>query len=408
MATNTFLVTDRVLNKALSVLENQCVMGNLVDRQYSDEFNQSNEKIGLTLRVKKPPRYTWRSGATASAQNTTETSVTIGPIAQGGVDLEVTSLETLSNDLAWRDFTERKLKPAIATIANKIDYDGLGLYVNVPNWVGTAGTTPSTAAVMLAANQKLSEMAAPVEERYCVVNPAANAGLVDGLKGLFHASQQVQAQFTKGMMGLNTLGYEEIAMDQNVNNHIGGAQAGTPAVNGASQTGTTVNINGWTASTTIKAGTVFTMAGCYAVNPQSRVSTGALQQFVVTADTTASTAGVTATLPIFPAITTSGAFQTVTASPTDAQAITILTRSSTAAAGGDPQNLAFHKTAFTLAMADLPLPGGVHYAARKVYKDYAMRVIAGYDITNDKMIMRFDVAYAWKSLYPELACRISG
>lgn len=407
MATNTLLVTDRVLNEALMVLENTCVFGNMVDRQYSNEFNQSDEKIGLTLRVKKPPRFTYRSGATAVAQDYTETSVTIGPIAQGGVDMEITSLETLSNDVAWRDFSVRKLKPAIATIANQIDYSGLSLYSSVPNWVGTAGTTPSTAAVLLAAQQKISEMGAPMEDRYCVVNPAANAGLVDGLKGLFHTAGKISDQFTRGMMGTNTLGFEEIAMDQNVNNHIGGLQAGTPAMHTGTLTGSSVTTDGWTGSTTIKAGTVFTIAGVYAVNPQNRASTGSLQQFTVLSDVTASTAGA-ATLSIYPAITATGAFKTVTAAPADGDLITLVTRSSTAAANGDPQNLAFHRNAFTLAFADLPLPGGVHYAARKVYKNYALRVISAYDVTNDKMICRFDVAFAWKALYGELACRISG
>lgn len=407
MATNTLLVTDRVLNEALMVLENSCVFGNMVDRQYSDEFNQSSEKIGLTLRVKKPPRFTYRTGATASAQNYTEESVTIGPIAQGGVDMEITSLETLSNDVAWKDFSVRKLKPAIATIANQIDYSGLTLYRDVPNWVGTAGTVPSTAAVLLDAQTKLTEMAAPMDERFCVVNAKANGALVDGLKGLFHASGAVSAQFTKGMMGTNTLGYEEIAVDQNVNNHIGGAQAGTPAAHTGTLTGATLTTDGWTASTTIKAGTVFTYPTGYAVNPQNRTSTGSLQQFTVLADVTASTAGA-ASLSIYPPITASGAFQTVTAAPADGDLLTLVTRSSTASSNGDPQNLAFHRNAFTLAFADLPLPGGVHYAARKMYKNYALRIISAYDVTNDKMICRFDVAFAWKSLYPELACRISG
>ena len=335
--------------------------------------------------------------------------MTIGPIAQGGVDLDVTSLETLSNDLAWKDFSMNKLRPAMATIANKIDYDGLGLYQDVPNWVGTAGTTPATALALLQAQQKMDEMGAPRDgQRYLCVDPAANAALVDGLKGLFHSAGPVSEQFRMGLMANNVLGYREIGMDQNVRKHIGGAQAGTPLVNGATQTGSTLSVDGWTASTTLTKGTVFTIAGVYAVNPQNRASTGSLQQFVITADTTATGGGATATLPIFPAITTSGAFQTVTGSPADNAAITLVTRSSSSSAGGDPQSLAFHRDAFTLAMVDLPIPGGVHYAARKVYNNLAMRVVSGYDITNDKMIMRFDVAYAWETLYGELACRVSG
>lgn len=405
---NSFAVTDKCVAEALMVLENNCVMGNMVNRQYSDEFKTSDDSpLGLTVRVKKPPRFTVRSGAVASAQDVTESTVNVGPIAQYGVDLTVTSLETLSSDLAWKNFSEKKLKPALATLANKIDYDLCTLYNLVPNWVGTAGTTPSTSAVILDAGVKLSEMGAPFDERYTVVNAKANGALVDGLKGLFHANANISRQFTKGMMGANTLGFDEIALDQNINTHIGGLQAGTALINGATQTGTSLITDGWTASTTITKGTVFTCPGVYAVNPQNRASTGSLQQFVVTAAVTADGSG-NATLSIYPAITTSGAFQTVTASPTNNDAITLLTRSSTTIAGGDPQNLAFHKNAFALAMVDLPLPGGVHYAARKTYKDYAIRVISFYDGVNDKMYLRFDVAYAVACLYGELACRISG
>lgn len=408
MATNTFAVTDKVLNEALMVLENQLAFSGMVNRQYSDEYNRSNEKIGTTVKVKKPPRYTWRSGATATPQDTTETTVTIGPIAQGGVDLEVTSLETLSNDLAWKNFTVNKLRPAIATIANKIDYDGCGLYVNVPNLVGTAGTTPATSLVLLQAQQKLDEMAAPRDgRRYLCVDPAANGALIDGMKGLFHAGSQVSDQFRNGLMANNVLGFREIGVDQNIRKHIGGAQAGTPAAHTGSLAGPSLTTDGWTGATTVTAGTVFTYATGFAVNPQNRVSTGSLQQFTIVSAPTVDGGGA-ATLSIYPAIAASGAFQTVTTAPVDSNVLTLRTRNASTAPGGDPQNLAFHQDAFTLAMVDLPIPGGVHYASRKVYKDLAMRVIAGYDIINDKMIMRFDVAYAWAALYPELACRVTG
>lgn len=405
---NTHAITDKCVAEALMVLENTCTMGNLVDRQYSDEFRKyDGSPVGLTVRAKKPPRYTVTDGATLSVQDVTESTVNVGPIAQKHVAVAITSLETLSNDMAWRDFSQNKLRPQIATLANKIDLDLCGLYNTVPNWVGTAGTTPSTAGVLLDANTKISEMAGPLDMRNAVVNAKANAGLVDGLKGLFHANRQVERQYVKGMMGMDTLGYDVISMDQNIRNHIGGTQVGTPLVAGGSQTGSTLALDGLTGSATITKGTVFTIAGVYAVNPQTRESTGSLQQFVVTADATASS-GAIAALGIYPAITVSGAFQTVSGSPADNAAITFVTRSSSAAAGGDPQNLAFHKSAFTLAMVDGPIPGGVHYASAKNYKNFAMRAISFYDGTNDRMVLRFDVFYAVAALYPELACRISG
>lgn len=405
---NTFAITDKCVAEALDVLENNSVMGNLVNRQYSREYGKfDGSPVGLTVRVQKPPRFTVTDGATLSVQDITQNTINIGPIAQKHVAVAVTSLETLSNKTAWDEFSQQKLRPQIAALANKIDFDLLTLYNTVPNWVGTAGTTPSTAAVLLDANTKVSEMGGSLDERNCVVNAKANAGLVDGLKGLFHANRQVERQYVRGMMGTDTLGYDTIATDQNVNSHIGGLQAGTPLVNGASQTGSSLVTDGWTASTTITKGTVITVAGVNAVNPQNRTSTGSLQQFVVTAAATADGTG-NATLSIYPAITASGAFQTVSGSPADNAAITLVTRSSTAASGGDPQNLAFHRNAFTLAMVDGPLPGGVHYASRANYKNYAIRAVSFYQGDTDRMVLRFDVFYATAALYPELACRISG
>lgn len=406
-ATNTFATVDKVLNEALFTLENNLAMARFVDRQYSDEFTNRNEKVGGTIRVKLPPRYTWRDGATASAQNTVENTVNIGPIAQGGVDLDVASLDAiLSNDLAWKDFSKQRLSPAMAVIANKIDYSLCALYAKVPNWVGTAGTTPATSAVLLDAQTKLDEMACPRGDRYAVVNPKANGGLVDGTKGLFHSSKMIDKQQRTGLMGADSWGFDDVAMDQNINNHIGGAQAGTPAMDTGTLTGNSVTTDGWTSGTTITAGTVFTIAGIYAVNPQNRTSTGSLQQFTILSDVTAT--GGDATLSIYPAITATGAFQTVTAAPADGALITVVSRSSTSSAGGDPQNLVFHKSAFTLATVDLPLPGGVHFSGRKVHNGISMRVISQYQATSDINLMRFDVAFAVAALRGELACRISG
>jgi hypothetical protein len=57
---------------------------------------------------------------------------------------------------------------------------------------------------------------------------------------------------------------------------------------------------------------------------------------------------------------------------------------------------------------DLPIPGGVHFAGRKVHNGISMRVISQYQAGDDVNLMRFDVAYAVACLRGELACRISG
>ena len=192
------------------------------------------------------------------------------------------------------------------------------------------------------------------------------------------------------------------SMDQNVNAHTIGAHGGTPLVNGASQSGASLVTDGWGA-TSLNKGDIFTIAGVFGVNPQSRQSTGELQQFVVTADN--ADAG-DKTIAISPAIVTSGAMQTVTAAPADNAVITVLGVASTSAI----QSMAFHRDAFVMGCADLQLPQGVDKAARVSDKQLGLsvRMVRDYDINNDKFPCRLDVLYGWKTVYPELACRIQG
>lgn len=402
---NTVLTIDMITREALMILENNLTFTKHVNREYDEKFAVGGAKIGDTLRIRKPARYTVRSGATASVQDHTEAYTSLTLSNQKGIDLSFTSKElTLSLD----DFSSRILKPAVSQIANQIDYDGLTLYNNVAALVGTPGTTPATALVYLNAGQKLSEAGAPVDDmRYVVINPAANAATVDALKGLFQSSTDIAQQYKTGNMGM-ALGFN-FSMSQNVNVHTVGPLGGTPLVDGAAQSGSTLLTKGWTASAAarLKKGDVFTIAGVYAVNPQSRASTGSLQQFCVTADFS-STSGGGGSVGIFPPIVASGALQTVNAAPADNAAITVVGSAST----GYPMSLAFHRDAFTLACADLELSPGLPAGAKSRISDkrlgISLRMQAYYDGANDINAWRLDVLYGWAAIRPELACRIVG
>ena len=94
----------------------------------------------------------------------------------------------------------------------------------------------------------------------------------------------------------------------------------------------------------------------------------------------------------------------MTVTPTDASALTIL---SGAASTGYVQNLAYYKDAFAFATADLVMPKGVHFSAREVFDGISMRIVQMYDITNDKLPCRIDVLYGFKTIRPQLACRVT-
>lgn len=403
---NTLLTISMITREGLMVLENNLTFAKQINREYDDKFGVAGAKIGTTLNIRKPPRYIGRTGPALSTEDVTETDVPLTLTTQRGVDITFTSQDLA---LSIDDFSKRLLRPAIANVANWIDYDGLQQFVNVHNEIGTPGTVPNAALTYLQAGQRLDEEAAPRDaDRALCIAPNMQATIVDTLKGLFQESTEIGRQYEQGTMG-RSLGFKW-SMDQNCPTHTVGAHGGTPVVNGAGQTGASIITSGWTASTQVlNKGDVITFAGVYAVNPQNRQSTGALRQFVVTANVTSDGTGA-ATIPISGpssnGIVVSGPFQNVTASPAASAAITV---SGASGAGPSYRGLAFHRDAFTLASADLPLPGGVDMAARVSDKQVGLsiRMIRAYDINTDRFPTRLDVLYGYATQYPELACRVA-
>ena len=216
-------------------------------------------------------------------------------------------------------------------------------------------------------------------------------------------------------MGTNQLNINEWRKSQSVQARTTGTfTASTPLVNGANQTGSTININGWASgATTLKRGDKFTIAGVFSVNPVNYSSTGRLQQFVITADT-ADSGGVTATLPISPSIITSGQLQTVTASPASGAVVTVL--GATSAAGGtlattvSPQSLVYTEDFGVLATADLVMPNGGADGKRIADSEWGLSIrwVQQYQIGTDQNDSRFDILIGPAPLQARCACVVEG
>lgn len=398
---NTLLNTSKILDKSLMILENNLAFAGRANREYSDEFAQKGAKVGSTVNVRKPVRFVGTTGPALNVENVVETVVPVTLDTQFHVDFTFSSQElTLNVD----EFADRYLKPAMATIANKIDYDGLGLFTTVANQVGTAGTTPNNISTLLSAGTRLDQEAAPRDgQRTVVWDPAANGSMVQAASGLFNAPRPVSENYESGIF-VPALGFD-IGMDQNVRVTTAGTRT-NGTVSGAGQTGSTLLVTGLGAAGTVAAGDTFTIAGVFAVNPQNRQSTKVLRQFTVLTATTADGSG-NATLSIFPAINTAASnqqYQTVTAGPANAAVVTW----DVAASTQYTVNLAYHKNAFTLATADLEMPDGVDFKGRRNHKGISMRIVRQYAIGTDTFPCRIDVLYGWRPIYNELACRIAG
>jgi len=402
---NQLLTIGMVTMESLPVLENELTFTKEVVREYDKDFAKQGAQIGTILNIRKPPKYTGRSGQGLSTEDAIETVVQLVLTTQFGVDTTFTSEDFTLN---IENFADRFLKPAMARIANKIDADGLLQYLNVANAVGTPGTPPNALLTYLQAMQKLNDNAAAKTPRAIIINQAMEPPIVDALKGLFQSSERIREQYEEGYMGY-AIG-AAWAMDQNVAINTVGALNGatTITINAGGQSGSSLVLsNAGSVTALFKKGNVFTIGsgatGCYSVNPQEKTSTGSLQCFTLTSDVTSS--GGAATANIFPAIVLSGPFQNVVAAPAAGASINVFG----AAGTNSPQGLCFHKGSFTLGMADMVLPtGGVIMAERKSSDQLglSMRYIKAYDINSDRLPGRFDVLYGWATLYGETACRV--
>ncbi len=384
---NTILTATAVTREALRVLHQKLNFVGTITRDYDESFARQGAKVGDTLKVRLPNQYTVRTGATLASQDTVESSVDLKVQTQKGVDLNFTAVDLT---MALDDFSERILEPAMSVLAANIEADAMTMYRDVYNQVQGAG--PATFTRVLQGRKILVDNLAPLNGRTCNLNTQDNVDLVDALKGLFNDKATISKQNREGFMG-RTAGFD--FMENTLwPSHPRGPSNAAFIVNGAGQTGSTLTVS--TGTGVPVAGDVIQIAGVFRVHPETKQSTGILQQFVVGAGATLTS------FPISPAIVTTGALQNVSASPASGAAITFAGTASV----NHGISMAYQKGAFAFATADMMLPNGVDFAVREVFDGVSMRIVRQYDINNDKFPCRLDVLYGFKTIRPQLACRL--
>lgn len=392
-ATNTLLNLNMITAKALVILHQRLNFIGSVNRTYDDSFSADGAKIGTTLRIRNPVQYTVSSGPNLAIQNSVETNTTLTVNTQNHVDFSFSSSELTMN---IDDFSARYIEPAIAVLAASLESQFIALvYPAIWNQVGVTGA--QTFKNLLAGRKTLLDNLAPQSKQWMArINTQDNVDLVDGLKGLFQSSQKISAQYTDGVMGL--IGGFELAENTFLNTYTRGAESGY-VLNGVPASGATTAVVA-TGTGAGNIGDIFTVAGVFRVHPETKVNTGVLQNFVLTA----AYAGGAGTMSFAPAMTyTAGAFQNVAAAPSSSAAVTFLDTASTARG----QSLVYHPDFATFATADLVMPGGVDIASRASKDGLSIRVVRQYSISDDTFPCRLDILWGGAAIRPQLACRIA-
>ena len=403
---NKIITAMGLTREALRLLTNNLAFSRNIYKGYSNSnFGNADPKEGDTLNVRVPTLYKSTVGSALDVQDIEQSTVSVKLTTQRHVDIQFSSKE-LALDID--DFSDLYLKSAMATLANDIDFDALKMYQQVYNYVGTPGTTPKTALVILKGGMTLNNYGVPMDgSRTAIINPMAEAYMVDSLKGLFQDSSTIAKQYRQGMMGRG-LGFN-FEMDQNVNTHTAGhvdqSTAHVRLEGNVSEGATQLKIYYVDENPTpyLNVGDIFTIDHVFGVNPMNKQSLNELQSFTVRNPTHMD--GDRLVVDFAPtAHWEPTAKQNISTRPLHAMNVSF-------AMGNDqsyPQNLLFHKDAFCSVFANLPVPSGVDFAAAQSDEGISMRIIRDYTISSDSFPCRIDVLYGHKCIRPEMACRLIG
>jgi len=414
VATNSILTPTMITRKALDVLHQKLNFVGNVNTQYDDSFAQDGAKIGTSLNIRMPSKYTVRTGATLSAQDHTERSTPLTVNSQYGVDVSFTTKElTMELD----DFSDRIVEPAMAQLAAKIEGDAFSAaYKLVSNYTNASTNGLLTYKRFQQGGANITNELGPMSNRCACLSPDSQVEFNDAVKGLFQASENIRRQYREGMMG-RTAGFD-VYENTLVPSHTTGTLAGSPVTNGTAlgtatttqntwSSQTALSIDGATSGTTILAGDIITLDGVYDVHPETKTTRGKLKTFVNQTAVTLTTAATAYTVTVKPALIygSGNAYQNCALSgvtDTDGLTATLIG----AVGSGFGQDLQFHRDAFVFATADLEDVTKYGAWGSRAQKDgISMRLAKQWSVSTDIVSTRFDILWGFAGLYPELANR---
>lgn len=395
------------LKAAAQMLEDELQFTKSIEKAPAEDFNGKNGySAGDTVYISKPARYVPQttSDITSSIQDSNEEKVALTLDINSTVGMQISSFE-FATEVDVKNAVERFGKPAVSAIAQNVEQRMLQSMTQATyNLVGTAGSTQFAVDDILAAREKMNKFLAPKDDgRYFLSDSTANRLAVGARKGLFQSASNIAEQYKTGAVGMaDSFTWLE---NELLYVHARGTQAVTGAtVNGtlSTQGAASMNVTG-TSGGTLKKGDVFTVAGVFAVHPITKQAYPFLQQFVVTADNTASGTAYTG-VQFSPAVYTTGGRQNVSAFPTNGSAIVVVGATSSSLT----QNLAFHKSAFRMVSVPLIMPKNAEIAEQYTSESgFTIALVRDFDVLQRRMITRLDFLGGVAAVRPEWASRVT-
>lgn len=407
MATISVDQSKLVLNSFAAIFQNNLVSKDLVTWKKFD--NEMNDRNGLTVVEQVVPDYT----TTFTTNGVADLSGGVQDTAFGSEQYKLD--QTIGSSMGWGDFVKIRdlgsareseaLKAAALRLATDVDSYILGYAAKVSNnWLGDGSTDISTWAHIAAGYTRLKKEGCDDADTTAVLDYsdwqglgsavlADNASLTDMGEGVYRSG------FTGKVAGIPTLFTQQLpSITVGTRTQTSALTAGTAdsattyasvANSGAPGQYMTqiLNMSIGAGAQTLVDGEVFTIAGVYAYDNRAKKALPHLQQFRVVGNFTASGGAVAAR--VFPAIITSGPYQTVAQAAANTAVVTFV---GAASAVLKPRFIA-NKSAVIVNTADLIMPAtgeGSRKALTKI--PLSVRMWKHSDFNTGAHSIRFDVA----------------
>ena len=385
MANDLTAVIDKLLARGLMALRENAFMPLTVNREYEVTAGQKGSSIDVPIPSALAVQDVVPGATPPATADSTPTSVPVALDKWKEVPFYLTDkdyLEVASGEDGQPMILPMNASEAVKSLANQVNEDILSLYTKFFGVSGVAGTTPfgSNTSEATGARKVLNEQLAPMDPRYFVMDPTAEANALD-LRAFQDASFAGSADAIINGTLNRKLGFQFL-MHQLIPSHTKGTgtniQTGTNNAAGA----TTVGLEQSSSTGTLVPGDVITFAN----HTQTYTVT---ETAAVTLTTTSQDVGISPPLQV----AVDGSSTEVAVTLTNSHVV----------------NLAYHRDAF--AFATRPLQQSVHPSSIvRTLTDAMSGLTLRLEVTREHKRDRYsyDILYGCEVVRPELGVRVLG
>lgn len=379
MANTLSVFQPKIIAAALQVLREEAILVKTVNRGYSDDAKQQGDAVTIPVPAASSAAAVTPAATPPAVVDLAPSSATITLNQWQGSRFNLTTRDMAT--IANGDFRKSQMAEAIRNVVNAINVTLWALYKKVPNFTGTAGTTPyaSNTQGTTQVRKVLNRFLAPKEGRTLVLDYEAEAKALELDPFRLAWNRGNGDTINSGVLG-SPYGILHVS-DSGVPQHVAGtASAGTVSLGAVSAVigDTTLTLKMSSGTGTVVIGDVF------------KVNIGGIDyMFTATSAGTLDTTGVA--ISVFP---------TVPVAIPSTTAVTYL--------ASHRVNLGYHYTTF--GMASRPLVKLAASEISEVMVDPETGLALKFMLMPGYHLEQYEVSCLWgvSEVRPQLGCRLAG